>query len=105
MKILQSMILKAVLPVWTHPQFTDCSDDFIASVISIIRHVFYGVGITSVSPPPNETTISTIVEMGFSRARAEEALRHVGLTVLSWQWSGCSHIQRKFKKMMNLLVH
>ncbi|XP_071741749.1 E3 ubiquitin-protein ligase UPL2-like [Rutidosis leptorrhynchoides] len=85
-KGLQSMILKTVLPVWTHPQFTDCSDDFIAIVISIIRHVFSGVEVRSVSnsgsrlagPPPNEMTISTIVEMGFTRARAEEALRQVG---------------------------
>nr|XP_043635676.1 E3 ubiquitin-protein ligase UPL2-like [Erigeron canadensis] len=85
-KVLQSSILKAVLPVWSHPLFADCSDDFIATVISIIRHVFSGVEVRSASntgsrpvgPPPNETTISTIVEMGFTRARAEEALRQVG---------------------------
>lgn len=86
-KVLQSMVLKAVLPVWTHPQFVDCSYDFITSVISIIRHVYSGIEVKNVNsnagarvtgPPPNETTISTIVEMGFSRARAEEALRQVG---------------------------
>ncbi|KAJ4837727.1 hypothetical protein Tsubulata_038110 [Turnera subulata] len=86
-KVLQSMVLKAVLPVWSHPQFSDCSNDFISTVISIIRHVYSGVEVKNVSsstgarisgPPPNETTISTIVEMGFSRSRAEEALRQVG---------------------------
>ncbi|KAA8538199.1 hypothetical protein F0562_027807 [Nyssa sinensis] len=86
-KVLQSMVLKTVLPVWTHPQFTDCSYDFIAMVVSIIRHIYSGVevknlssstGARSAGPPPNESTISTIVEMGFSRSRAEEALRQVG---------------------------
>ncbi|XP_061371769.1 E3 ubiquitin-protein ligase UPL1-like [Gastrolobium bilobum] len=86
-KVLQSMVLKAVLPVWTHPQFVDCSPEFISTVISIIRHVYSGVEVKNVNgsgsaritgPPPNETAISTIVEMGFSRSRAEEALRQVG---------------------------
>ncbi|XVE95159.1 hypothetical protein REPUB_Repub02eG0072400 [Reevesia pubescens] len=86
-KVLQSMVLKAVLPVWTHPQFTDCSYDFITTVISIIRHIYSGVEVKNVTssnsaritgPPPNETAIQTIVEMGFSRAGAEEALRQVG---------------------------
>ncbi|XP_031279241.1 E3 ubiquitin-protein ligase UPL2-like isoform X1 [Pistacia vera] len=86
-KVLQSMVLKAVLPVWTHPQFTDCSYDFITTIISIIRHIYSGVEVKNVNsnsnsrvtgPPPNETAISTIVEMGFSRSRAEEALRQVG---------------------------
>ncbi|CAL0305611.1 unnamed protein product [Lupinus luteus] len=86
-KVLQSMVLKAVLPVWNHPQFVDCSYEFISTIISIIRHVYSGVEVNNVSgssgvhitgPPPNETTISTIVEMGFSRSRAEEALRQVG---------------------------
>ncbi|KAI5435470.1 hypothetical protein KIW84_022051 [Lathyrus oleraceus] len=87
MKVLQSIVLKTVLPVWTHAQFGDCSYEFISAVISIIRHVYSGVEVKNVNgsggsritgPPPNETTISTIVEMGFSRSRAEEALRHVG---------------------------
>ncbi|KAI8548464.1 hypothetical protein RHMOL_Rhmol07G0275700 [Rhododendron molle] len=86
-KILQSMVLKAVLPVWTHPQFTDCTYDFIAAVVSIIQHIYSGIEVKNISssggprasgPPPNESTIATIVEMGFSRSRAEEALRQVG---------------------------
>ncbi|KAF3447270.1 hypothetical protein FNV43_RR12450 [Rhamnella rubrinervis] len=96
-KVLQSMVLKAVLPVWTHPQFIDCSFDFITTVISIIRHIYSGVEVKNVNsnnsaritgPPPNETTISTIVEMGFSRSRAEEALRQVGTNSveLAMEW-------------------
>ncbi|KAI9106855.1 hypothetical protein K1719_022383 [Acacia pycnantha] len=86
-KVLQSMVLKAVLPVWTHAQLVDSSSEFISAIISIIRHVYSGVEVKNVSsssgaritgPPPNEATISTIVEMGFSRSRAEEALRQVG---------------------------
>ncbi|KAI3689153.1 hypothetical protein L2E82_47103 [Cichorium intybus] len=83
-KVLQSMILKSVLPLWSHPNFTDCNDDFVSTVISIIRHVFSGVEVKNVnigsrsSAPLSETTISMIVEMGFSRSRAEEALRQVG---------------------------
>ncbi|KAL1344749.1 hypothetical protein HN51_018594 [Arachis hypogaea] len=86
-KVLQSMVLKAVLPVWTHPHFVDCTNEFISTVISIVKHVYSGVEVKNINgsssaritgPPPNETAISTIVEMGFSRSRAEEALRQVG---------------------------
>ncbi|KAJ4962286.1 hypothetical protein NE237_022225 [Protea cynaroides] len=86
-KVLQSMVLKTVLPIWTHPQFTECSYEFITTVISIMRHIYCGVEVKSINnnsgarmagPPPNESAISTIVEMGFSRSRAEEALRQVG---------------------------
>ncbi|KAL2505911.1 E3 ubiquitin-protein ligase UPL1 [Abeliophyllum distichum] len=85
-KILHSMVLKAVLPLWTHPQFPECSYEFVARVVNIVRHIFSGVEVKNVSnnagrvagPPPNESTISMIVEMGFSRSRAEEALRQVG---------------------------
>ncbi|XP_065881477.1 E3 ubiquitin-protein ligase UPL2-like [Euphorbia lathyris] len=105
-KVLQSMVLKAVLPVWTHLQLTDCSNDFISTVISIIRHVYSGVEVKNVNsntgaritgPPPNETTISTIVEMGFSRSRAEEALRQVGSNsvelAMEWLFSHPEEIQ------------
>ncbi|KAG2391709.1 E3 ubiquitin-protein [Vigna angularis] len=86
-KVLQSRVMKTVIPVWTHPQFVDCSYEFISTVISIIKHVYTGIEVKNVNgsggaritgPPPNETTISTIIEMGFTRSRAEEALRQVG---------------------------
>ncbi|KAL8096331.1 hypothetical protein AgCh_037334 [Apium graveolens] len=104
-KVLQSTTLKVVLPVWTHPQFTDCNYEFIASVISIIRHIYSGVEVKNLNtavprpagPPPNETTISTIVEMGFSRPRAEEALRQVGSDsvelAMEWLFSHPEEVQ------------
>ncbi|PPD77872.1 hypothetical protein GOBAR_DD25184 [Gossypium barbadense] len=105
-KVLQSMVLKAVLPVWADPQFTDCSYDFITTIISIIRHICSGVEVKNISsgnnarvtgPPPNETAIATIVEMGFSRSRAEEALRQVGSNsvelAMEWLFSHPEEIQ------------
>ncbi|GFZ10082.1 LOW protein: E3 ubiquitin ligase-like protein [Actinidia rufa] len=105
-KILQSMVLKAVLPIWTHPQFTEYSYDFIATVVSILRHIYSGVEVKNVSsssgarvagPPPNESSITTIVEMGFSRPRAEEALRHVGSNsvelAMEWLFSHPEEVQ------------
>ncbi|XP_019701852.1 E3 ubiquitin-protein ligase UPL2 [Elaeis guineensis] len=86
-KLLQSKVLKAILPIWTHPHFAECDLEFISAMISIMRHVYAGVEVRNVSgntgarlsgPPPDESAISLIVEMGFSRARAEEALRQVG---------------------------
>ncbi|KAG2277081.1 hypothetical protein Bca52824_059636 [Brassica carinata] len=105
-KILQSIVLKAVLPVWTHPLFTECSYDFVTALISIIKHVYSGIELKSLGgsgsarvtgPPPSETTISTIVEMGFSRSRAEEALRQVGSNsvelAMEWLFSHPEEIQ------------
>ncbi|OMP04235.1 hypothetical protein COLO4_09844 [Corchorus olitorius] len=90
-RMLQSQVLDVILPIWNHPIFPNCSPGFVASVVSIVMHVYSGVGdvkrnrsgITGstnqrfIPPPPDEGTIATIVEMGFSRARAEEALRRV----------------------------
>ncbi|XP_039689425.1 E3 ubiquitin-protein ligase UPL1 isoform X3 [Medicago truncatula] len=90
-RTLQSQVQDVILPVWNHPMFCSCSPGFIASIISLVTHVYSGVGDVKqnrnnilgstnqrfMPPPPDEATISTIVEMGFSRARAEEALRRV----------------------------
>ncbi|XVE50857.1 hypothetical protein DITRI_Ditri01bG0197700 [Diplodiscus trichospermus] len=91
MRMLQRQVLDVVLPIWNHPLFPNCSPSFVTSIVSIVMHVYSGVGdvkrnrssITGstnqrfMPPPPDEGTIATIVEMGFSRARAEEALRRV----------------------------
>ncbi|XP_022716730.1 E3 ubiquitin-protein ligase UPL1-like isoform X2 [Durio zibethinus] len=92
LRMLQCQVLDVILPIWNHPLFPNCSPGFVASVVSIVMHVYSGVGdvkrnrssITGSTnqrfmppPPPDEGTIATIVEMGFSRARAEEALRRV----------------------------
>ncbi|KAJ8645550.1 hypothetical protein MRB53_007298 [Persea americana] len=104
-KRLQSKVLKAVLPIWSHPQFTDCSYEFITAIISIVRHVYSGVEVRNASnirapitgPPPDESTISMIVEMGFSRPRAEEALRQVGANsvemAMEWLFSHPEEVQ------------
>ncbi|KAI4297837.1 hypothetical protein L6164_037702 [Bauhinia variegata] len=90
-RMLQSQVLDVILPVWNHSMFSNCSPGFISSIISLVTHVYSGVGDVKrnhsniagstnqrfMPPPPDEATIATIVEMGFSRARAEEALRRV----------------------------
>ncbi|XP_022735674.1 E3 ubiquitin-protein ligase UPL1-like isoform X2 [Durio zibethinus] len=90
-RMLQCHVLDVILPIWNHPLFPNCSPGFVASVVSIVMHVYSGVGDVKrnrsgmtgstnqhfMPPPPDEGTIATIVEMGFSRARAEEALRRV----------------------------
>ncbi|KAM3302623.1 E3 ubiquitin-protein ligase UPL1 [Capsicum chacoense] len=90
-RMLQSQVLDVILPLWNHQMFPSCNPGFINSVIMLITYIYCGVGDVkqnrsgssssanprALAPPPDETTISTIVEMGFSRARAEEALRRV----------------------------
>ncbi|KAK3129319.1 hypothetical protein QOZ80_6BG0477560 [Eleusine coracana subsp. coracana] len=89
-RMLQSQVLEALLPVWNHTMFPECSPALIASVVAIMNHICSGVGDLKqshsnvgvanqhvTSPPLDEYAIATIIEMGFSRARAEEALRSV----------------------------
>ncbi|CAL5402632.1 unnamed protein product [Camellia sinensis] len=90
-RMLQSQVLDVILPVWNHPMFPNCNPGFITSIVSLVTHVYSGVGDVKrnrsgmsgstnqriMAPPPDEATIATIVEMGFTRARAEEALRRV----------------------------
>ncbi|CAN6195336.1 unnamed protein product [Urochloa humidicola] len=89
-RMLQSQVLDAVLPVWNHTMFPECSPALVTSLVSIMNNICSAVGdlkqsrnsvgVASqhvTSPPLDESAIATIVEMGFSRARAEEALRSV----------------------------
>ncbi|KAH9607668.1 hypothetical protein KSS87_011637, partial [Heliosperma pusillum] len=89
-RMLQSQVLDVILPVWNHPMFPHCSVTFITSVLLVVTHIYSGVGDVKhnrnvvpgnlnprVAPPPDEDTVATIVDMGFSRVRAEEALRQV----------------------------
>ncbi|XP_073123872.1 E3 ubiquitin-protein ligase UPL1-like isoform X2 [Henckelia pumila] len=89
--MLQSQVLEVVHPILSDPLFPKCGPSFITTIISLIIHVCNGVsdvkrnrggfsGSVSqhfMSPSPDEVTIATIVEMGFSRARAEEAVRRL----------------------------
>ncbi|KAK1310386.1 E3 ubiquitin-protein ligase UPL1 [Acorus calamus] len=91
-RLLQSQVLDVILPVWNHPMFPNCHPTFITSMVSVITYIYSGVGdvkpnrngITGstgqrlTGPPLDEGAIAIVVEMGFSRARAEEAFRHVG---------------------------
>ncbi|KAF8750432.1 hypothetical protein HU200_012382 [Digitaria exilis] len=89
-RMLQSQVLDAVLPVWNHAMFPKCSPVLVTSLVSIMNKICSGVGDLKqsrnsvgvanqrvTSPTLDESAIATIVEMGFSRARAEEALRSV----------------------------
>lgn len=90
-RMLQAQVLDVLLPVWNHPNFPNCNPSFVASIVSLVTHIYSGVGDVKrnrsgiagttnprfIPPPPDEATIATIVEMGFTRARAEEALRRV----------------------------
>ncbi|KAL0793741.1 hypothetical protein Bca101_065118 [Brassica carinata] len=88
--------------------FPQDAETFVKILQSIVlkAHVYSGVELKSLGgngsarvtgPPPSETTISTIVEMGFSRSRAEEALRQVGSNsvelAMEWLFSHPEEIQ------------
>ncbi|XP_010552364.1 PREDICTED: E3 ubiquitin-protein ligase UPL1-like isoform X2 [Tarenaya hassleriana] len=89
---LQSQVLDVILPIWNHPMFPDCNPIFVALVTCLLSHIYSGVvdarqtrsGVSRstnqrvLPPQPDEATVATIVEMGFSRERAEEALRRTG---------------------------
>ncbi|GKA11786.1 E3 ubiquitin protein ligase UPL1-like protein [Tanacetum coccineum] len=93
-RMLQSQVLDIILPVWNHPMFSSCNAGFVSKIVTLLNYVCCGAsdaklsngggsGGTAnqrVSAPrvPNESTIATIVEMGFTRRRAEEALRNIG---------------------------
>lgn len=91
-QMLQSQVLDVILPIWNHPMFYSCSPALISSVVSIVTHIYSGVGYSRngrigtvgsaghrlTVPSLDESSIISIVDMGFTRARAEEALRSVG---------------------------
>ncbi|GMH25044.1 hypothetical protein Nepgr_026887 [Nepenthes gracilis] len=106
-RILQSHVLDVILPTWNHPMFPSCSPAFITSILSLVTCIYSGVGDVKrnrsgvagsanqrVVAPPDETTVATIVEMGFSRARAEEALRRVesNSVEMAMEWL-CNHAE------------
>ncbi len=88
---LHAQVLEVVLPIWNHPGFMHCDVTLINSIASIITHIyigvgnvngsrmpgFGGVGLRLIGQPLEESSISVIVEMGFSQVKAEEALSQV----------------------------
>eukprot|EP00884_Botryococcus_braunii_P008520 jgi/Botrbrau1/1766/Bobra.0217s0021.1 len=89
LKTLQASILAAVLPVWNEPELASCHVHISQSIIRILTACTVGVSgaaapasrtslFSTGRPPPDPTTVQRIVEMGFSQARAEMAIRRVG---------------------------
>ncbi|XP_076930173.1 E3 ubiquitin-protein ligase UPL1-like, partial [Bidens hawaiensis] len=90
-QMLQSQVLDIILPIWNHQMFPSCNPGFITKIVTLVTQIYCGVGDMKqprvggtgganqrfTPPPPNEAAIATIVDMGFTRARAEEALRRV----------------------------
>ncbi len=87
---LHAQVLEVVLPIWNHPGFMHC-DVTLINCASIITHIYMGVGnvngsrmpevggvgLRLIGQPLEESSISMIVEMGFSQVKAEEALSQV----------------------------
>nr|XP_043618820.1 E3 ubiquitin-protein ligase UPL1 [Erigeron canadensis] len=85
-RMLQSQVLDVILPVWNHALFPGCNPGFINKVVTLLNHMYSGVSDVKcgsgsatnqrlgAAPPRNEATIATIMEMGFTRRRAEQAL-------------------------------
>ncbi|KAI4388584.1 hypothetical protein MLD38_000898 [Melastoma candidum] len=90
-QMLQAQVMDVILTIWNHQMFPNCDPSLVSFIISLMTHVYSGTGDLKQSrdgtargighrhrpPPLDEATISTIIEMGFTRARAEEALRRV----------------------------
>ncbi len=100
-----------------------CNTSFINSIASIITHIYTGVGnvngsrlpgvggggLRLIGPPPDESSVSMIVEMGFSRARAEEALRQVDNSsvemAMEWLFSHPEEIRQVKELDSDVLGH
>lgn len=79
-----------MLPLWANPNLASMSPDMAQRIISILTKCTNGTEGAAAPPArptarqpvqPDPATVQTIVEMGFSAARAEEALRRVCFSV------------------------
>ncbi|KAF8060412.1 hypothetical protein N665_1217s0015 [Sinapis alba] len=116
---LQSQVLDVILPIWNHPMFPDCDPNFVASVTSLVTHIYSGVvdatqnqtrGTNQRALPlqPDETIVGMIVEMGFSRSRAEDALRRVGTNsvemAMEWLFANPEHTVQEDDELAQALA-
>ncbi|KAH0920548.1 hypothetical protein HID58_020566 [Brassica napus] len=116
---LQSQVLDVILPIWNHPMFPDCNPNFVASVTSLVTHIYSGVvdatqnqarGTNQRALPlqPDETIVGMIVEMGFSRSRAEYALRRVGTNsveiAIEWLFANPEHTVQEDDELAQALA-
>ncbi len=87
---LHSVVLLSVLPIWNNPNFLHFPVRFITSLLLANNYIIEGeMAAAPKSEPkpkktfiPNPALVEQLTEMGFSEARAEEALRQVGSNVL-----------------------
>ena len=92
-KNLQESVLEAVLPVWSNPLFAKSSPSVTGSIIGILNSCLDGSGTLSAAfrairsdgrfgmgrnAAPDPNMIQQIIDMGFERARAVQALRRIG---------------------------
>ena len=84
--MLQEAVQTAVMPLWANPDLESMSPDVAQRIISILTKCTKGIDKSgpslsraSVRPvvQPDPAIVQQIVEMGFSSARAEHALRRV----------------------------
>ena len=86
--LMQATVVKAVLPLWSHPQLSKCSFRITRHVITILTDCSAGTSSASAvlnrastvirpNAAPDPAMVQNIVDMGFSRARVEETLRRV----------------------------
>ncbi|XP_018490001.1 E3 ubiquitin-protein ligase UPL1 isoform X2 [Raphanus sativus] len=116
---LQSQVLDVILPIWNHPMFPVCNPNFVASVTSLVTHIYSGVvdatqnqtqGSNQRALPlqPDETIVGMIVEMGFSRSRAEDALRRVGTNsvemAMEWLFANPEHTVQEDDELAQALA-
>ena len=96
--LMQATVVKAVLPLWSHPQLSKCSFRITRHVITILTDCSAGTSSASAvlnrastvirpNAAPDPAMVQNIVDMGFSRARVEETLRRV---CCQHFWSRCS---------------
>lgn len=101
---LHSDILAAVLPLWSHPNAAYAPTGVLTALVRVLQTCAQGPGHASlvlrysqgrqapaaarVQAQPDPQVVQQIMEMGFSQARAEEALRRVGANrvELAMEW-------------------
>ena len=84
---VQSAVSAAVLPLWADPELAATSPEVAQRIVSIMTKCINGTSRVTVPSlaragiraayQPDAGVVQQIVEMGFSAARAEEALRRV----------------------------
>jgi hypothetical protein len=101
---LHSDILAAVLPLWSHPKAAYVPTGVLTALVRVLQTCAQGPSHASLvlrysqgrqapsqaraQPQPDPQLVQQIIDMGFTQARAEEALRRVGANSveLAMEW-------------------